>query len=107
LTCSNKLFAELDDVEKISEKYSKKEKHPWEGHGRVFAGDFVVVMYGNSARKEGFVKEVTEASEVVVEETRVDPDQPSLIVEDQHPEAQTHVVNRYLFAPRSSLNTYF
>jgi len=98
LTHSNKFFAELDDVEKISENYSKKEQHSWKGHGQVVAGDFVVVMYGNSARKEGFVKEVTEASEVMVEETKVDQDQPPLIVEDQPPEAQTHGVNRYLFA---------
>lgn len=96
----------LDDVEKVTLRqhpvHVKKERDPWDTRGRIIVGDFVVVMYGDSAGKEGFVKETTDTFNIVVEETRQNSTEPLLIVVGNHTDVE---VQASTFAV-SSLQTF-
>jgi hypothetical protein len=77
--------------------------NPWDGKGRVYIGDFVFVTQGEFAGREGFVKSVSDDSNLVVEETKQEPDQPLVIVEGWHSDAEVQAVSG---SPQSFLSTY-
>jgi ribosomal protein L24 len=54
---------------------------PWDTHGRVLPGDFIRVLKGHQAGKEGFVKDTQNSSDLLVEETCKDSSQPVIISE--------------------------
>jgi hypothetical protein len=76
---------------------------PWDGKGRVYIGDFVFVTQGEFAGREGFVKSISSGSNLVVEETKQEPDQPLVIVEGRHSDAEVQAVSG---CPQSFLSTY-
>jgi hypothetical protein len=66
--------------------------NPWDTKGRVHVGDFVLVTEGEFAGREGFVKSFTKDSNLVIGETKADPDQPLVIVEG-HSDVKTEAVS--------------
>lgn len=79
---------------------------PWDTKGRVHEGDFVLVTEGEFAGREGFVKSITKDSNLVIEETNADPDQPPVIVEG-HSDVKAEAVSGRLqpFLPTYSFST--
>lgn len=76
--------------------------------GKVYPGDFILVMEGELAGKEGFVKSILDDSNLMVVETSKEPAQPPVIFEGQQTDQQVdpndEIVSFVLFfAPRSSI----
>ena len=66
--------------------------NPWDIKGRVQIGDFVLVVQGEFAGREGFVKLFGNDSNLVVETTQ-ELDQPLVIVEGRHSDAEVQAVS--------------
>jgi hypothetical protein len=83
----------------------QQPNNPWDTKGRVHIGDFVLVTRGEFAGREGFVKFIHTDSSLVVAETKQESNQPLLIVEGWHSDAQVQAVSgcSQFFCP----HTYF
>jgi hypothetical protein len=81
----------------IEQKPAQVEQYNrWDTRGRVIEGDFVAVMYGDLVGQEVFLKEVTGASHLVVEETRNSPLELEVIIEGQHTDAPVLAVSSFI-----------
>jgi hypothetical protein len=78
--------------------------NPWDTKGRVQIGDFVLVTQGEFAGREGFVKLVSNDSNLVVETTQ-ELDQPLVIIEGRHAEVQAVSDRSAFFLPTYSFST--
>jgi ribosomal protein L24 len=68
------------------QEYTWAEKQviaPWDTCGKATVGDFISVVYGDAAGKQGFVRAITEDSEFIIDETSRIPDQPLKIYDSQ------------------------
>lgn len=72
--------------------------NPWDGHGRAGVDDFIAVIRGEWANREGFVKEVVESS-FVVQEIRQEVGQPLAIVAGSHIDAEIQGVSLHIYIP--------
>jgi ribosomal protein L24 len=79
----------LEDVEKIPfvnnpAPDEQELRKSWEGSGRNSVGDFVVVLSGDEAGREGFIKTIIDGTNIEIEETSKQPHYPSLIIGQHH-----------------------
>ena len=88
-------MVEVEFVKKQMLPFTERENPPWDGGGNVFAGDFIIVMQGDLAGKEGLVKTVIDGFTLEVTETSKDPDQPEVIARE-HVDAGVEMVSHHV-----------
>jgi len=99
-------LVEAELVERQGQPFVTKEVNPWEqGGGKAFPGDFILVMEGDLAGKEGFVKDVLDNSDLMVLETSKEPAQQPIILEGQQTDPRVHSDGEIVSSP--SLNLSF
>jgi hypothetical protein len=71
----------------------KHEDDPWNIGGKMIVNDFVIVMEGELSYRTGFVKEIIDPFNIVMQETRLESAQPPVIVERQQTGTEAQLVS--------------
>jgi ribosomal protein L24 len=78
----------MQDAIRAEKEYAE---NPWDTHGRITVGDFISVLWGDQAGKDGFVMAITEDYNLIVGEANRAPGQPPILYHGQQMDEELQV----------------